>query len=69
MVAGRQVPCGDVRCIGLDDGEVHGDVEPPRKGPSLKFGLQFRPLFFDPTHVPALVMKEQGCGLDEALDE
>lgn len=69
MVAGREVPRAVVRRIGLDDGEVRGDVEPPRKGPSLKFGLQFRPLFFHPTHVPALVMEEQGCGLDEALDE
>lgn len=69
MVAGRKVPRRVVLCIGLDDGEVRGNVEPPRNGPPLKFGLQFRPLLLNPADVSALVMEEQGCGLDEALDE
>ena len=69
MVTGREVPRGVVLCIGLDDGEMRGDVEPPRHGPPLKFGLQFRPLLLYSPDVSALVMEEQGCGLDEALDE
>ena len=43
--------------------------EPPRIGPPLKFGLQFRPLLLNSADVSALVMEEQGCGLDEALDK
>ena len=69
MVAGREVPHVVVLCVGLDDGEVRGDVKPPSGGPSLQFGSQFRPLLLDPADVPALVMEEQSCGLDEALDE
>ena len=69
MVAGRQVPCSVVLCIGLDDGEVRGDVEPPRNGPPQKFRLQFRPLLSNSPDVSALVMEEQGRGLDESLDE
>lgn len=69
MVAGRELPHVVVLCVGLDDGEVRGDVKTPSGGPSLQFGSQFRPLLLDPADVPALMMEEQGCGLDESLDE
>ena len=69
MVAGREVPHRVVFSIRLDDSEVSGDVEPPRNAPPLKFGLQFRPLLLNSADVSALVMEEQGRGLDETLDE
>ena len=69
MRTGGELPCTVVLCVSADCLEVLSDVEPPSNGPVLKFWLQFRPLLFHTAGVLSLVVEEQGCGLNQALDE
>ena len=66
---GDQVPNAHVVCIGFNGGQVGGDVEVPSRKPTLQFWPQLRPLFFDACIVFSLVVQQQGCRLNQALNQ
>ena len=66
---GDQVPNAHVVCIGFNGGQMGGDVEVPSRQPTLQFWSQLRPLFFDACVVLSLMVQQQGCRLNQALDQ
>ena len=69
VVGGDEVPDSLIVSIGLDDAEVRGYIQPPCDGPSLEFGLQFRPLLGDAHCVFSLVMQQHGRRLNQPLNQ
>ena len=69
MVLGLKRPFTRVFSVALNHGKVCCNVKAPGRGPTVEFRLQFGPLLLHSTSVFSLMMKQEGRGLNQPLNQ
>ena len=62
-------PRADIFCVFFNGTQMGGDVKAPSRAPILQFRAELCPLFFNASDVFPLMVQQQGCGLDEPLNQ